>query len=98
MTDSYQVIVADTAFIDIQQCLAFLARVSPKAAQELKTTIASLSTFPFRFEAVDMPKKLGFDFRKAVIEHRFLLVYAIKDNQVIVERLIDARQGFSTLL
>ena len=102
MADHYQVVVTDIAFSDIQQALFFLARVSPEAAKRLgatvKNAISSLRDFPFRFEEIDMPGKTGFAFRKAVIEGRYLLVYAVKGTDVIVERLIDARQGLASLL
>lgn len=102
MVDHYQIIVTDIAFSDIQQALFFLARVSPEAAKRLgatvKNAISSLQDFPFRFEEIDMPGKTGFSFRKAVIEGRYLLIYAIKGTTVVIERLIDARQGLAALL
>ncbi|MBE6135129.1 MAG: type II toxin-antitoxin system RelE/ParE family toxin [Erysipelotrichaceae bacterium] len=102
MADHYQIVVTDVAFSDIQQAVFFLARVSPEAAKRLgatvKNAISSLQGFPFRFEEIEMPGKTGFSFRKAVIEGRYLLIYAIKGTTVVVERLIDARQGLATLL
>ncbi len=102
MPTEYRIIVTDTAFSDIQSALSFLSRVSMDAAkslnEQIKKMIMSLNQFPFRFETIDMPKKLGLEFRKAVIDKRYLLVYAIKDQTVIIERLLDARQGYSSLL
>ncbi len=98
----YRTFVTDTAFTDIQKALSFLSRVSPDAAKrlnhEIQETIRSLCQFPFRFETVDMPKGLGYDFRRAIIKHRYLLIYTVKDETVYVERLVDARQGLAALL
>ena len=100
--DTYQITIADSAFADIQEALSFLGNVSKDAAkrlnQRIKEVILSLAEFPFRFESVNMPTKIGYDFRKATIENRYLLIYAIKEDLIVVERLIDARQGFSSLL
>ncbi len=102
MDASYEIVIANTAFIDIQQALDFVANVSPAAAkklgEEIKKTILSLTQFPYRFEQFGMPNEVGHDFRRAVIERRYFLVYAIKDGKVIVERLLDARQGFAALV
>ncbi|MBQ7250313.1 MAG: hypothetical protein IJS37_03115 [Bacilli bacterium] len=45
-----------------------------------------------------MPTKIGYDFRKATIKNLYLLIYAIKEDLIVVERLINARKGFSSLL
>lgn len=102
MANTYQIVITDDAFSDIQQALSFLSAVSIDAAKKLnrriKDVVLSLREYPFRFAGIDMPKSLAHDFRKAVIEHRYLLIYAIKDSTVVIERLLDARQGFASLL
>lgn len=102
MDDLYRVIILDRAFADIQKALSFLARVSKEAADDLnsqlKEVILSLRQFPFRFDEVKMPKELGFSFRRTVINGHYLLIYSIKDDLVVVERLLDARQGFAALV
>lgn len=102
MITVYNVIVTDSAFLDMQEAVSFLKNVSSDAVQKhvakIQETILSLKSFPFRFESFGMPAETGYDFRRAVIDHRYILVYAVRDGQVVVERLLDARRGFSHLV
>ena len=97
----YTVIVSDTAKRQIASHVAFLANVSKEAAKNTKTTIIkalrSLEEMPGRYPFLDedlLPKN---KYHKMFVESRYLILYQVRDNVVLVDYIVDCRQEYEWL-
>ncbi|MBQ7581036.1 MAG: type II toxin-antitoxin system RelE/ParE family toxin [Clostridia bacterium] len=97
----YTVIVSDTAKRQIASHVAFLANVSKEAAKNTKNTIIealrSLETMPGRYPFLDedlLPKN---KYHKMFVESRYLILYQVRDNVVLVDYIVDCRQEYEWL-
>ena len=99
--EQYKVVITSKAHFDIAEIVSFLINVSEKAAVEVANniydSIKSLSTFPERNPLFPFPG-IGFEMRKLFVMKRYILIYAILDNDVVVYRVLDARKNFEGLL
>ena len=98
----YTVIVSDTAKRQTASHVAFLANVSKEAAKNTKTAIMkalrSLEEMPKRYPFLDedlLPKN---KYRKMLVESRYLVLYQIRDDVVLVDHVIDCRQNYEWLI
>lgn len=100
--DKYQVLISHKAQLDLTECISFVLRVSvesaSKLADDIYSTIQSLETFPERNPIFEMPKTFPFQIRKQVICNRYIALYAIENNNVVVHRILDSRRKFDFLL
>ena len=84
------------------QHVRFLAQVSPDAANRLRMLIVeaatSLQNFPERGSWLADPLLPANKYRKLLIEHRYLLIYQIKEDNVYVDSIVDCRQDYSWLI
>ena len=100
--DCYSVIVSEKAKQMLVSHAAFLAKVSPTAAENLvedfQETASSLESMPNRcpwFSGAYIPKH---QYRYIVFSKRYMLIYQIVDNTVYVDYCIDCRQDYHWLL
>ena len=100
--DTYQVIITSKAQSDLAECIGFVLRVSKEAAltlaNDIYSSIQSLETFPERNAIFEMPKSFPFTIRKFVINQRYLALYAVERNKVVVYRIVDSRRKFDRLI
>ena len=87
---------------DLGEHVALQKRVSVDAASSISSKIIasgeSLSTFPERFEEFRMPRNFPFAVRKCVVDGRYIFLYAVKEDSVVIYRVLDARRKFGGLL
>lgn len=98
----YQVVVSERAAQMLVSHAAFLAQVSPEAAEHLtaafETAAASLSSMPQRCPWLSgdfIPKHV---YRFLLFEKRYLLIFQIRDMGVYIDFIVDCRQDYRWLL
>ena len=100
--DYFEILILSTAHSDIAEHVGFVLNVSKEAAIKLKdnlySSIESLTTFPERNPIFEMPKTFPFTIRKQVVNQRYIVLYYIENDRVIVVRVLDTRRGFTVLL
>ena len=98
----YVVLWTAKATSDLGEHVAFLCRASASAASGLTMAILevgkSLDDYPERFPAFPMPRSFPHAVRKCVIKKRYIMLYGICDNTVLIYRILDARKRFDGLL
>ncbi len=100
--NKYKVIVSKRATQMLVSHAAFLARVSPKAAQrltsEFEKTAKSLEFMPQRcpwFICENIPKNV---YRYILFEKRYMIIYQIADDIVYADYVVDCRQDHDLLV
>ena len=100
--DFYSVIISEKAKKMLVSHAAFLAEVSPAAADKLvddfQATALSLQNMPGRcpwFSGAYISKH---QYRYIVFSKRYMLIYQIVDKTVYVDYCIDCRQDYGWLL
>ena len=102
MADGYTVTVSRKAAGMLAAHVAFLARVSPEAAENLRALlireiraleVMPESNPPFFCEGIPANK-----YRKRVIGKRYLLIFRVIGNEVYVDHVVDCRQDYRFLL
>ena len=100
--NDYSVIISTKAHLDITECVAFVLNVSKEAAYKLSndifSAIESLSNYPERYPVFEMPKSFPFVVRKQVINGRYIALYYVDGNKVIVARVLDVKRSFGALI
>jgi plasmid stabilization system protein ParE len=98
----YQVIIAERAGEMLVQHTRFLAQVSSQAADKLRIDIIeaakSLQEFPERGSWLVDPALPANEYRKLLVDKRYLLIYKIKDDKVYIDYMVDCRQEYSWLI
>ena len=100
--NNYVVTITSKANEDIAECINFVNKVSPEATKtlldDIYSSLQSLTTFPERFPIFSMPKSFPFEIRKQVIDGRYIALYSIEDNKIVVYRVLDSRRKFDYLV
>ena len=98
----YRVIVSQQAMQMLVSHAAFLAQVSPEAAErltaEFQETANSLETMPQRCPWLSgeyIPKNT---YRFILFEKRYMIIFQIIDNTVYADYVVDCRQDYSWLI
>ncbi|MCD8100460.1 MAG: type II toxin-antitoxin system RelE/ParE family toxin [Oscillospiraceae bacterium] len=98
----YRVIVSERAARMLVSHAAFLAQVSPSAAERLtaafESAAKSLETMPQRcpwLRGEYIPKNA---YRYILFEKRYMLIFQIADNYVYVDYVVDCRQDYSWVI
>ena len=98
----YQVVISDRAVGLLLRHVHFVAQVNVQAAERLREEIMeaakSLQRFPERNMWLCDPMLPVSKYRKMLVSKRYLLVYQIKDDTVLIEYLLDCRQDYQWLL
>lgn len=102
MENKYRVIVSERAAQMLVSHAAFIAQVSPEAANrmtaEFQKTASSLKSMPQRCSWLSgdyIPKNT---YRFILFEKRYMIVFQIMDDVVYVDFVIDCRQDYSWLI
>lgn len=100
--NNYRIIVSERAKQMLVSHAAFLAQVSPDAAERLvhsfETAANSLETMPQRcpwFSGEYIPRNL---YRFLTFEKRYLLIFQIQDDIVYVDYVMDCRRDYGWLI
>ena len=98
----YRVIVSQQAMQMLVSHAAFLAQVSPEAAErltaEFQETANSLEIMPQRCPWLSgeyIPKNT---YRFILFEKRYMIIFQIIDNTVYADYVVDCRQDYSRLI
>ena len=98
----YRVIVSQQATQMLVSHAAFLAQVSPEAAErltaEFQETANSLEIMPQRCPWLSgeyIPKNT---YRFILFEKRYMIIFQIIDNTVYADYVVDCRQDYSWLI
>lgn len=100
--NKYRVVVSKKATQMLVSHAAFLAKVSPQAAERLTTefekTANSLSLMPQRcpwLTGEPIPKNV---YRFILFEKRYMLIFQISDDTVFIDYVIDCRQDYNRFI
>ena len=100
--ETYEVIISDEARRQLGQCVLFIAKDNPKAAQQLRerlvSGIRSLETMPAGYPFFQEPYIPHNKYHKMFVENWYLILYQIRDRQVYVDYVIDCRQDYRWLV
>ena len=98
----YLVIVSNKAHLDIAECVGFIKKVSKEAAiqlaEEIYSSLSTLDSFPERNPLFEAPKSFPFTLRKHIINTRYIALYTIENQKVVVYRVLDSRRKFGHLV
>ena len=95
------IIITSRAQTDISTCITFVLNISKdasKVAKEIFKSIESLKQFPERFPAVNMPNYASYAYRKMVINKRYIAIYLLEEDTIVIHRVLDGRRGYSSLV
>lgn len=100
--EKFEIVISSKAQSDFANCIEFLLSVSKEAAIDLSNNILdaleSLNLFPERNPIFDMPKSCPYIVRKMIIKGRYIALYSIIENKVVVFRILDSRKKFEYLI
>ena len=100
--DSYKIIITSKAQADLSSCIAFVLNVSKEAAitlaNDIYASIESLTNFPEKNPVFEMPKPFPFTVRKQIVNKRYVVLYTIENNNVVIYRILDSRRKLDYLL
>ncbi len=98
----YQVIVSERAAELLVGHIRFVARVSQKAADDLRKKIMksakTLEEFPERGSWLIDPNLPRNKYRKLVVESRYMLIHQVKGNLVYIDSIIDCRRDYPWII
>lgn len=101
-TPVYHVVVSDRAAQLLVQHAAFLAKISPDAANHLVEAFTeaanSLAEMPRRgawFTAPYIPRNV---YRYLTMDKRYLVLYQVREDTVWIDYVLDCRQDYRWLL
>ena len=95
------IIITSRAQTDISTCITFVLNISKdasKVAKEIFKSIESLKQFPERFPAFNMPNYASYAYRKMVINKRYIAIYSLEEDIIVIHRVLDGRRGYSSLV
>ena len=102
MDESYQVVVSNRAAKMLATHAGFLAQSSMQAARTFKSSFeraaASLARLPARNPTLKSDVLPKGRYYKLLFAKRYLLVYQIKREHVLIEAVIDCRQDYQWLI
>lgn len=95
------IIITSRTQTDISTCITFVLNISKdasKVAKEIFKSIESLKQFPERFPAFNMPNYASYAYRKMVINKRYIAIYSLEEDIIVIHRVLDGRRGYSSLV
>ena len=98
----YNIVWRPEAQLDLIAHITFMSNVSFDVALELRRVffeeVSSLTSFPERNPLFEMPDGFPFNTRKKVVNKRYLIIYAVDNDNVKIYRILDARKQFEYLI
>lgn len=106
MTDNhpgkYKVIISDAALGQLDGHALFWAKVSTDASEKMvrqvMSDIKSLSENPERFPIYESQFITGVKYHRMLTAKRYLALYEIKKDMVLVDYIVDCRQDYEWLI
>ncbi len=99
---AFKIIISSKAQNDLVERISFVLNVSQDAAIKLSNDIYSaietLSFFPEKNPVFEMPKSFPFVIRKQVVNKRYIILYSVENNTIVVYRILDARRKFDYIV
>ena len=95
------IIITSRVQTDISTCITFVLNISKdasKVAKEIFKSIESLKQFPERFPAFNMPNYASYPYRKMVRNKRYIAIYSLEEDTIVIHRVLDGRRGYSSLV
>ena len=100
--NSYSITWTSQGLGDLMSCVEFVMQVSYKAAIELReeidSSVSGLSTFPERNPVFKMPKSFPYVLRKMIVKKRYIVLYSVENDEIVIYRVLDARKKFSYII
>lgn len=98
----YRVIISSRATQMLVSHAAFLAQVSPDAANRLvegfQEAASSLEKLPLRCPRFEQPYIPHNKYRSLLFGKRYLMIFQIRDQTVYVDYVVDCRQDYQWLI
>ena len=99
----YKIEWSNKARIDLQNHFSFILNVSYESAEtfikNMHQSISSLKLLPQRFPLFQMTNIIStIEFRKLVVDGRYIVIYAVYSDSIKIYRILDARKKFDTLI
>lgn len=98
----YKIEWSSKSLSDLTEHVSFQRKVSIEAASALSSNIISaglsLSSFPERYSEFQMPINFPITIRKCIVDGRYIILYGIINDSVMIYRILDARRKFDGLL
>ncbi len=99
---NYKVEWSSKSVSDLTEHVSFVGMATKEAAPTLSSSIIvaglSLSSFPERFPEFTMPHNFPVIIRKCVVDGRYVILYGVVNNSVMIYRILDARKKFDGLI
>lgn len=93
----YKVYITDNAKDMLQRHILFLNRVSKNSSIKLKSTIMHyfiiLKYFPKIGRKLYTKNKLPIQYRKLVVDKRYILIYYVSKGNIYIDAMLDSRQN-----
>ena len=100
--EAYNIIISNEAQRQLGNCVLFIAKENPEAAQRLRerlvSSIRSLEQIPARYPFFNESYLPANKYHKMFVENWYLILYQIRDKNVYVEYVIDCRQDYRWLI
>ena len=97
-----KIVITSRAQTDIAECASFVLNVSKDAAQKLSdniySSIESLGLFPEKNPIFEMNQSFPLTIRKQIVDKRYLILYAVEKNEIVIYRVLDSRRKFESLI
>ena len=92
----YKIILAKRARFQLLNHISFLSRVSLPAAKRLRSSfndvLFRLKENPFQFPIDPIFAELNLQYRKALFEGRYKVLFIVCNRDVIIDSVVDCRQ------
>ena len=100
--EAYNIIISNEAQRQLGNCVLFIAKENPEAAQRLRerlvSSIRSLEQMPGRYHLFNEPYIAANKYHKMFVGNWYLILYQIRDKNVYVEYVVDCRQDYRWLI
>ena len=100
--EAYNIIISYEAQRQLGNCVLFIVKENPEAAQclreQLVSSIRSLEQMPVRYPFFNEPYIPANKYHKMFVENWYLILYQIRDKNVYVEYVVDCRRDYRWLI
>lgn len=97
-----KIVLTSNAYADWQNCVSFVLNVSKEAAiqldDEIKAAIDNLGNYPEKNPIFEMNRVFPFVVRKSIINRRYIILFSINEQEILVYRILDVRRKFEALI
>ena len=98
----YKVVVTPTAVRSLANIVKIIAFDSPQNARiiknEIMADIRKLNDMPERHPYIDDDYIPKFKYRKFIVHSRYIIIYQVFCNMVLIEHVVDGYSDYKTLL